>query len=78
MKAIDLLQRLQRNPDEAVIAYEGTPKNCAWIINRQGVVMHRANVDEPAAHLAARLPIQLVCVACQWPSKARIYRPISG
>lgn len=46
MKYIELIQRLQLNPDEAVIFYvDNGAEGVTWIINRQGVVQHKHNVD---------------------------------
>lgn len=75
MKYIDLLQRLQHNPDEAVIVYRGCADRAAWIINRQGVVQHIYAVDK--ATLTALKGKGLRQIASLVPSRAAILRPVS-
>ena len=75
MKYIDLLQRLQHNPDEAVIVYYGQRSDAAWIVNRQGVVQHARAVDAPMAHAIRYHGVRQV--ASMWPSRARLFRPTS-
>jgi hypothetical protein len=78
MKAMDLLQRLQLNRDEAVICYPPPLRNDderAWIVSRQGIVTHRACVDRALVELVSRRWLRQV--SCQWPSRARVYRPVT-
>lgn len=77
MRAIDLLQRLCHNPNEAVIVYADPRLRAAegrsWIIDRRGIVVHKANVDIQTTQLQDEKMLR--CVACLWPSRAKIYRP---
>lgn len=77
MNATTLLQRLQNNPAEAIILYPTAGlrgrEGGAWIVSRQGIISHRAHVDTAFSDLADRQALR--CVACQWPSGARLYRP---
>lgn len=77
MNATDLLQRLQHNPGEAVLVYPASAttnsEGRAWIINRQGIIAHKANVDHASTQLADEHSLRFV--ACQVSSQARIYRP---
>jgi hypothetical protein len=76
MKLLELLTRLSRN-SEAVIEYPVDETNLnaqCWIVNRAGIVSHARPVDRVfMEHKAA-----FVEVACQYPSKNRIWRPSLG
>ena len=75
MKYIELIQRLQHNPDEAVIVYRGLRTGAAWIVNRQGVIQHRCAVDAPMADAIRYRKVRHV--ASVWLSHAMLFRPTS-
>lgn len=72
MKYVDLIQRLQHNPDEAVIFYtDNGAEGVTWIINRQGVVQHKHEVDD--AMIKALGAGTVRHVASLVPSRAAIF-----
>lgn len=75
MKYIDLIQRLQRNPDEAVIVYHDLPGEMAWIVDRKGILQHRRDVNNALTDaLAAGM---MRWIASMVPSRAMLFRPVS-
>jgi hypothetical protein len=81
MKYIDLLQRLQHNPQEAVIVYHDQlydghlAEGAAWIVDFRGIVQSQFNVDVAMAKAIKARTVRPVAMLVH--GRQMLFRPTS-
>lgn len=75
MKYIELIQRLQFNPDEAVVVYHDGNEGAAWIVGFDGILRHQHNVDRAMGKAMKAKSVRPV--AMLRPARLMLFRPAS-